>query len=425
MGLLGRPLCEKIKIIRIIARLNVGGPAKHVVWLMSGLNKDRFEQTLICGKVKEDEDDMSWFAERACVNPLVIPTMGRNISLVNDIVTLYHMYKIIKRERPDIVHTHTSKAGFLGRMAVLSLRIRNYLMINNFKDVKLAHTFHGHTLHSYFGSFKNIIFLTIERFLGRFTDRIIVLSRQQLDEISNKYRVGKKENFTIVPIGIDTEPFKDLEKYNGLLRGKYDSRERDIIISAMGRIASVKNYKMLIDVSSKFKVQSSKFRVHFFVFGGGSVDDVRGLDDYINEKNVSDIFHLAGNIDKPEEAWADTDIAVLTSLNEGTPVSLLEAMAAGKPVIATNVGGVIDLVGSEIDAGDNNESEDQKYRVHERGILVESGDVGGFVSGFDFLISNRKLLKSMGESGRRFVMNNYSKERLINYIEELYLEMNK
>lgn len=426
---------EKIKILRIIARLNVGGPARHVVWLMSGLNKEYFDQTLICGRVEENEDDMSWFAEKMGVTPLIIPAMGRSISVINDLRSCWQIYKIVKKERPDIIHTHTSKAGFVGRVAVLVLRLRDYILQwfgrfffikwgGDIKATKLVHTFHGHTFYNYFSPLKGFIFLSIERFLGRFTDKIIVISKQQFKEICFDFKVGKEDNFEVIPIGIDLVPFQDMLQFKRLLRKEYGIDYDKIVVGAMGRITDIKNYKMLVNVSSKLKAQNPNLKVHFFIFGGGSKDDIRVLKEYIKENNVEDIFHLTGNVEKPERALADVDIGALTSLNEGTPVSLLEAMAAGKPIISTAVGGVVDLLGSEADVkGEGNEYDlwDRRFRVLERGILVNSKDDDGFVDGLKFLIKNKRLMALMGDSGRRFVKNNYSKDRLIYDIERLYL----
>lgn len=428
---------KKIKVLRVIARLNVGGPTRHVVWLMSGLNKEYFDQNLICGKVEENEDDMSWFAERMGVTPLIIPAMGRSISLINDLRSCWRVYKIVKRDRPDIMHTHTSKAGFVGRVAVLALRLRDYILRwfgrfflikwgGNIKSTKLVHTFHGHTFHNYFSPLKGFIFLSIERLLGRFTDKIIVISGQQFKEVCFDFKVGKEDNFKIIPIGIDLVPFQDMQQFKGLLRKGYGIGDDKIVVGAMGRITDIKNYKMLVNISSKLKAHNPNLKVHFFIFGGGSKDDIRVLKEYIKENNVEDVFHLTGNVEKPEMVWADVDIGALTSLNEGTPVSLLEAMAAGKPIISTAVGGVVDLLGSEVDAEDKDEGyslRDRRFRVLERGILVNSRDDDGFVEGLKFLIKNKRLMALMGDSGRRFVENNYSKDRLIYDIERLYLTM--
>jgi glycosyltransferase involved in cell wall biosynthesis len=288
----------------------------------------------------------------------------------------------------------------------------------------LVHTFHGHTFYNYFSPLKGFIFLSIERFLGRFTDKIIVISKQQFKEICFDFKVGKEDDFEVIPIGIDLVPFQDMLQFKGLLRKEYGIGDDKIVVGAMGRITDIKNYKMLVNVSSKLKAQNPNFKVHFFIFGGGSKDDIRVLKEYIKENNVEDIFHLTGNVEKPERVLADVDIGALTSLNEGTPVFLLEAMAAGKPIISTAVGGVVDLLGGEPDVkGEDSRYDlwDRRFRVLERGILVNSKDDDGFAEGLKFLIKNKRLMALMGNNGRRFVENNYSKDRLIYDIERLYL----
>src|SRR4051812_33398310 len=176
-----------MKILRIIARLNVGGPARHVVWLTQALQDDEFQTKLIAGTVPPGEDDMSYFAEENAVTPIYIPEMSREISIL-DLRSLIKIYRKIKAEDPDIIHTHTAKAGTLGRIAGSMYRWLTWRsLVGRPRSVRIVHTFHGHVFHSYYSPSKTRIFLTIERVLARASDRIVVLSDQQLDEINSKY----------------------------------------------------------------------------------------------------------------------------------------------------------------------------------------------------------------------------------------------
>src|SRR5437016_82264 len=192
-----------MKILRIIARLNVGGPARHVVWLAEGLNPAGFDTLLVAGVVPAGEDDMSYVATSSGVTPFIIPDMSRELSL-KDALTIWKLFRLMRRERPDIVHTHTAKAGTVGRVAGLMYRV----LAGKTHRCRFVHTYHGHVFHSYYGKFKTSLFLAIERFLARFaTDRIVVISEQQRHEINEVFRVGRREQFAVIPLGIDLSDY--------------------------------------------------------------------------------------------------------------------------------------------------------------------------------------------------------------------------
>src|SRR5690349_12059115 len=187
------------KIVRIIARLNVGGPAKHVVWLTSGLEEAGYRSLLVAGSVPAGEEDMGYFAEQAGVTPRYIPEMSREISL-QDAVTTWKLVRLLLRERPDIVHTHTAKAGTVGRVAGFFYRWLTPGVFNGRpRACKFVHTYHGHVFHSYYGRFQTGVFLTVERMLARMvTDRVVVVSEQQREEINKTFRVGRANQFRVV-----------------------------------------------------------------------------------------------------------------------------------------------------------------------------------------------------------------------------------
>src|SRR5947209_2224419 len=199
-----------MKVVRIIARLNVGGPAKHVAWLEAGLRRRGVESVLVAGVVPEGEDDMSYFAERLGVRPVVIAEMSREVS-PKDAVTVWKLFRLLRRERPDIVHTHTAKAGTVGRVAGLLYRwLTPPALLGRPRRCRFVHTYHGHIFHSYYGPWKTRFFLAVERALARLaTDRIVVVSAQQLEEIHGRFGVGRARQFAVVPLGLDTAPFRD------------------------------------------------------------------------------------------------------------------------------------------------------------------------------------------------------------------------
>src|SRR6266853_3748433 len=199
-------LLNTMKILRIIARLNVGGPARHVVWLTEGLQPYGCETLLVAGVVPPGEDDMSYVAAASGVQPFTLPQMSREVS-IKDALTIWKLFRLMRRERPDIVHTHTAKAGTVGRVAGMM-----YSALSA-RSCRFVHTYHGHVFHSYYGKFKTRVFLAIEQLLARFaTDRIIVISEEQRREINEVFHVGRREQFAVIPLGIDlnvTPPCED------------------------------------------------------------------------------------------------------------------------------------------------------------------------------------------------------------------------
>ncbi|MGH9765513.1 MAG: glycosyltransferase family 4 protein, partial [Blastocatellia bacterium] len=195
---------RKIRVVRIIDRLNIGGPARHVVWLTAGLDNQRFDTTLIAGTVSPGEGDMSYFAAENGVEPIVIERMSRELGL-QDILVILNLLSILLRLRPDIIHTHKSKAGATGRVAAFLYRWMTLsALIFRPRKCKIVHTFHGHIFRGYYGEFKTSVFVFVERLLARLgTDRILVLSEQQRQEICEHFRVGRREQFKVIPLGLD------------------------------------------------------------------------------------------------------------------------------------------------------------------------------------------------------------------------------
>lgn len=401
-----------MKILRIIARLNVGGPARHVVWLTKALNNSEFESVLIAGTVPEGEENMEYFAEENGVKPVFIEEMSRELS-PKDIVSLWKVYRRICVEKPDIIHTHTAKAGTIGRAAGFIYRWLNW------KDVKLIHTFHGHVFHSYYGNLKTKIFLFIEKILAFLaTDKIIVITAQQFEEINKTYGVGNEKQFEIIPLGIDLEKFADPENKRGILRKEIGAGEDEILVGFVGRFTEIKNIPLFLQAAKLFierKTDDSP-KLKFVLIGDGHLR--LSLEKTAKEFGLNENLIFLGNRNDADVFYAGLDIIALTSFNEGTPLSLIEAMANGKSVISTNVGGVTDLIGKVTE--DKND-----FKICERGISVASEDADELFNGLIFLAENSALRKTLGENGKSFVNKNYSKNRLIKDIENLYRKMIK
>jgi glycosyltransferase involved in cell wall biosynthesis len=399
-----------MKILRIIARLNVGGPARHVIWLTEGLKPEGFETILVSGVVPPGEDDMSYIAAASGVQPLTLPQMSREIS-VKDALTVWKLFRLMRRERPDIVHTHTAKAGTVGRLAGMMYSA----LPGSHRRCRFVHTYHGHVFHSYYGKLKTSLFLAIERFLGRFaTDRIVVISQQQRQEINEVFRVGRREQFAVIPLGIDLGVYASWADRRASVRWELNLNGDDVLIGIVGRVTEIKNHRMFLEAAAQLrKVMVGK--VHFAVIGDGNLLD--DLKEHASTLGLDKHVSFLGTRNDPEDFYPALDIVALTSLNEGTPLTLIEAMANARPVIATAVGGVIDLLGDPVRSATPDE---QGYQVCERGVLVASGDAEGFARGLRRLIEEPGLRDGLGQRGLEFVNRNYSKERLLADIAGLY-----
>jgi glycosyltransferase involved in cell wall biosynthesis len=401
-----------MKILRIIARLNVGGPARHVVWLTDAMREGEFETTLVAGTVPEGEEDMAYFAARHNVKPLYIKEMSREPS-PKDAVSLIKVYRTMLRERPDIVHTHTAKAGTVGRAAAFLYKwVTPGTLIGRPRKVRVVHTFHGHVFHSYYGRSKTRLFILIERALARFaTDRIITITKQQFDEINGQVRVGRADQFEVVPLGIDLSAYEDDGSKRAAFRGEVNASDGEFLIGFAGRLTEIKNVPLLLEAAAEYFNSPEVPPTRFIIAGDGHL---RGsLEKEAKDLGISERVVFLGNREDPDVVYAGLDLVALTSLNEGTPLSLIEAMASGRPVISTAVGGVVDLL------GDTRETHDG-FAICERGISTASGDATGFAKGLIYLAKNERLRFGLAENGRDFVNKIYSKERLIEDIRSLY-----
>ena len=407
------PFTRPIRILRIIARLNIGGPAIQAISLSNGLPKDLYETLLVCGKVGANEGDMSYLAREKGVQPHIVPALKRELSLHNDFKAFLALRRIIRGFTPDIIHTHTAKAGTLGRLAGISINI--FRSPNN--RIRLLHTFHGHIFHSYFGFLKTFIFIKIERFLARLTDRIIVISPLQQYDICQKYRIARPEKVRKIPLGFDLSKFMIRETQNHVIRQRYlphDSQEM-LLVGIIGRLTAVKNHRMLLEAVKCLKNEGKDQFFKFLIVGDGELRE--DLLDYARELSVEDSIVFTGWQEEMPSFYEAMDVVVLTSLNEGTPVTLIESMAAGRPVVATDVGGVRDLFGVVDEKASNG------FKLAQNGILVPSNSGKALARALVFLLKNKEVSKKMARDAREFVLNRYSMERLVKDMESLYSEV--
>jgi glycosyltransferase involved in cell wall biosynthesis len=396
-----------MKILRIIARLNVGGPARHVVWLTERLNDDEFESVLVAGTVPKGEESMNYIADEHGVKPIFIEEMSRELS-AKDVISLIKIFREIRRQRPDIIHTHTAKAGTVGRAAALLYRLSTF----GRRRVRVVHTFHGHVFHSYYGGLKTRLFVTIEKLLARLaTDKIVVISPQQRAEINEQFNVGRSDQFEVIPLGIDLDKLAVSDEDRDGFRAEIGVRPEQMIVGFVGRLTEIKDISLYLQVAAEVSKTADAPPSRFVVAGEGHLR--AALEQEARELGLGEAVTFLGNRTDTERVYAGTDIVALTSLNEGTPLSLIEAMAARRPVISTLVGGVRDLLGEVVEEQDG-------FRVCERGIGIEGRSPADYTKGLIYLMKNEKVRKTLAENARVFVHSEYSKDRLVDDIKRLY-----
>lgn len=403
-----------LRVVRIIDRLNIGGPAKHVVWLTAGLSENEFETTLITGVVPPGEGDMSYFARESQVEPIVISEMSRELS-PRDILVIAKLLRQFFKLKPQIIHTHKAKAGAAGRIAAtiykwmtpsaLWLRPRN---------CRVVHTYHGHVFHSYYGPLKTRLFIAIERILARVcTDRIVVISEQQRREICESFHVGRAEQFRVVPLGLDLD---ELVENREVLRKEFEISDDEVAIGIVGRLCEVKNHSMFLESATRISQPSNNNGplTRLVIVGDGHLR--ADIQRQARDLGAADRTVFTGFREDATSLYAGLDIVALTSLNEGTPLTLIEAMCCGRAVVATEVGGVVDVMGARRASLDG-------FTVWDHGVTAPSRDVAAFARALRFLIERPDLRREMGERGRAFVRAKLSRDRLVGDIEMLYHEL--
>lgn len=382
------------KVLRIINRFNIGGPTYNATFLTRFLS-DEFETLLIGGLPEAGESDSLHIPHEYGIEPTILKELQREPNFKSDREAYRKIKQIIEEFKPDIVHTHASKAGALGRRAAFACKVP-----------VVVHTFHGHVFHSYFGSLKTFVYKFIERRLAKRSSGIIAISEIQKKELSEIHRICPAHKIKVIPLGFDLAKFQEnLEEKRKAVRSKYDLNDDEVAIAIIGRFTAIKNHHFFFDVIEKVLEQGvNRFRV--FVVGDG---DTRGEIEQRAEKinaQYGPKITLTSWIKDIATFNAGMDIISLTSDNEGTPVSLIEAQASNVPVISTNVGGVKDIM---LDG--------------ETGFVVEKGDLKEYVEKLVILIENDEIRKIMSQNGWNYVREKFHYTRLAKDVELYYKEL--
>lgn len=400
-------------ILRLITRLNAGGPARHVVWLEEGLKARGHRSRLISGRVIEGEDDLSQLARDAHLDYAEVASLGSAIRPWSDWTAFREVRREIAAFRPDILHTHTAKAGTVGRMAAAVHGLR-MISGEQFPRPRLVHTFHGHVLSGYFDPLPEAAVRWTERALGRLvTDAVIVLSPRQREDIVERFRVAPAEHVYTVPLGLDLSIFDPLPS-RGSLRAELSVPNNGFLVGIVGRLAPVKDHSLFLKAVAAFSRGNPEAR--FVVVGGGPEEGrLRSLAATLG---IADRVFFLGLRTDLSRIYADLDAVVLTSRQEGTPLSLLEAMAAGCPTVATAVGGVPDILLQEWSG-----PVDQRIFCRSsvsRGILVESRDPLEIASCLEGLWREPSRRLALASAGRTYVRRFHGLERLLDDVESVY-----
>lgn len=388
------------RVLRIINRFNLGGPTYNVAYLTKYLAPE-FETMLVGGEKDDTEDSSEFILDRLGIKPVIIPEMKREIDLLQDRAAYKKIKEIIKDFKPDIVHTHASKAGTLGRLAASACNVP-----------VVVHTFHGHVFHSYFGTFRTTFYKNVERYLARKTTSIIAISDKQKDELVNVHSICKAAKVEVIPLGFDLQRFQDnIEEKRSSFRREYNIDDDEIAIVIVGRLVPVKNHAMFLAAYKKVLERTGK-KVRAFIVGDG--EERQGIESKARELGLDHTSQAGSKAPLTFTSWikdvdrvcAGADIIALTSFNEGTPVSLIEAQAANKPIVSTNVGGIENVV-----------------IPGKTALLSESNDADGFSENLLRLVEDDSLHAEMGRYGWQHVKERYHFTRLTGDMKALYMRL--
>ncbi len=384
---------RKIRILRIINRFNIGGPTYNATFLTRYLG-DEYETMLVGGLPEEGEADSLYILEKYGVKPILIEEIKREPNFSSDRKAYKKIRQLIQDFKPDIVHTHAAKAGALGRRAASAENVPI-----------IIHTFHGHVFHSYFGKVKTRIFKEIEKRLAKRSTGIIAISPQQKEELTKIHKVVKPKKVRVIPLGFDLKPFKEgRSRYRDEVREELGLKSNEVAVAIVGRLAPIKDHDFFLDVVELIKDKVEK-KVKFFVVGDGSEKD--HILDRLNTINKGgEIVRLMSWVKDVARFNAGMDVVCLTSKNEGTPVSLIEAQAANIPVISTDVGGVKDII-----------------RNLDTGIIVKDRCTELYSKELLDLINDEKKRAKLSQNGWNHVEEKFHYTTLVSNMDTYYKEL--
>lgn len=380
-----------LKILRIITRLNIGGPAQHVVFLTQGLDSGVFQSKLVFGAVDRGEGDMSYLLSGRGLAVVELDCLKNGAGLLGNLKAMLRLYQLIRREKPHLVHLHLLKARFLGGLAAKAAGAPCIL-----------ETFHGDLFTGYYGSLKTQAILMAERFLGYFVMHKVVAISERVRENILRFRVAPPRKVTVVPLGLELEKFMHVETFAGRLRAELGIKKNNLLVGIIGRMVPIKGHRYFLQAARE--VLRVRPNVSFIVVGDGVLR--KSLESECRQLGISESVFFLGWRRDVAKIYADLNVVVMSSLNEGTPVSLIEAMAAGKAVVGTAVGGVPDVVEDGV-----------------TGLLVPPEDPGALAGAIVKLLANDGLRRLLGGRAKAAVYPKYDVSGLVQDTKSLYLNL--
>lgn len=316
------------RIVRIISQLNVSGPALQVILLNAELRQMDYECILVSSHPRDAKDSLAYVAEEYDIEPIIIPEF-RYRYVWGAIPALWKLYQVIRDLKPDIVHTHNPRGGFVGRLVA---RLAGVPVV--------VHTLHEYPFRGYYNRLSTIVFIYMERFGASLSDSIITLSQSLRHALVETYGITSRSRITVLPLGFDLQSFVESKRHQGTFRQQWQIPSDAPLVGIIGRLLPVKNHHLFLE--SAVDVKKALPNAHFVIVGDG--DERHALENYARELGLSERVIFTGWQEQMEQIYSDLDVLVSSSLNEGTPVPIMEALSAGCPVVATDVGGLADLL---------------------------------------------------------------------------------
>lgn len=385
---------QPIRVMRIITRLNIGGPSIQATRL-SAIDRDGFSTTLLHGRLGDGEGDMSYLIAPGS-RAIYVDTLCRPLSPLNDLRAFFRIAGEMRRQRPQIIHTHMAKAGLLGRLAAAAYNVTR----RRAAKARVVHTYHGHVLEGYFSPMMTSIFIGLERLLARITDRIVAISPAIEQELRDHFRIGTARQYRVIPLGFDLSPFAAINEATRV-RARQDlgiATDADVVCT-VGRLTAIKQHDLFLETIAR--VAQSRPKVIALIAGDGERRDA--LERSAAKLGIADRVRFLGWRRDLATIYAASDVFLLTSRNEGTPVALIEAMASGIPGVSTDVGGVKDVIASP-----------------DFGARAADGDSGALAAQVSRYLADPALRRESGTRARAAVLERYSLDRLVADIIALY-----
>ena len=379
----------RARVLRLFSRLNIGGPSQHVILLSQGLRPLGYDTRLVIGRESPREGNMLALAAERDVSCETMSGLGREIAPLSDLRALLGLVRLMRAWRPAIVHTHTAKAGVLGRLAARAARVPT-----------VVHTFHGHVLRGYFSPPKEKLFRGLEAFLARAADALVAVSESVKRDLV-ELRVAPAPKIRVIPLGLELGALAGTLP-RGTLRREVLIPDDAPLVGIVGRLVAIKDVPSFLNAARRVRERRPDAR--FAVVGDG--EERAALEQQTTSLGLAGAVHFFGWRRDLAAVYGDLDVVVNASLNEGTPVALIEALAAARPVVATAVGGTPDLVGRD-----------------ERGLLVPPGEPEALAAAVVAVLEGSEASRRRAQAGREHVLAQHSSERLFHDMDALYREL--